>query len=626
MRRLFKVACRLGLALILASLALPVASQSSIDKIDITQTDADDFPQITVQARILDPADAPVTGLTAADLKLFEDGVPVTGVVLTEKTVGIQVAWVIDAGTGIGSTSPYGKSRGSVAKDIILAFVDSGRYAQNKVDANLVLASTGSGTRQISPLTSDVAAVGLALQQYTPAPEGNSCPVLPAVSEALDDLHDSTTGSDQPRSVVALVQCDPFDASLLDSVIQKATTFKIPVYVILLRSAEDEGASGNLSRLARDTGGQYLPYLDTVTSTSGFFGNLSKHRTQYALTYRSKVSVSGKHSVRVEANTGASGAPGDDATYEIVISAPQVAITAPQPGSKIPCEVAEAIHCRVDPATQTIVAHVTWPDNHPRRVKGAQLLINGQDRGTLEAPNDPGHIGLPWDLSAHDIVADTIYEVQVIATDELGLSAKSDPIQVTVGAVSSPPSSLWFYASVVLSVLAIVLAVVALLVLWRNRDRIVESVSKGAGEIFTNLGLTRGRGRKVQAYLIALEGLEDGRRKQFDLYDGETRIGRYKRDADLVFQSDEISRKHLTLSNEEGYFAVRDEDSANGTYLDGDKLKPFEWAQLNDGAQLELGQVERGGIHVLFKLADLGGDGDAPTVPGQDESETQPKT
>jgi len=60
-----------------------------------------------------------------------------------------------------------------------------------------------------------------------------------------------------------------------------------------------------------------------------------------------------------------------------------------------------------------------------------------------------------------------------------------------------------------------------------------------------------------------------------------------------------------TILNEEDAFYLRDEGSANGTYLNGIRLREGDPGRetLHDGDEIELGQVERSGIRFRFELA-----------------------
>ena len=68
-------------------------------------------------------------------------------------------------------------------------------------------------------------------------------------------------------------------------------------------------------------------------------------------------------------------------------------------------------------------------------------------------------------------------------------------------------------------------------------------------------------------------------------------IGRHPMLCQRVIEDSSISRRHFRLARAaEGAF-VEDINSLNGTYLDGEELKPFEAVVLHDGQTLTLGRV-----------------------------------
>jgi DNA-binding response OmpR family regulator/pSer/pThr/pTyr-binding forkhead associated (FHA) protein len=52
-----------------------------------------------------------------------------------------------------------------------------------------------------------------------------------------------------------------------------------------------------------------------------------------------------------------------------------------------------------------------------------------------------------------------------------------------------------------------------------------------------------------------------------------------------------VSRIHMTLHNKDGGFYVEDNNSVNGTYLNGDPLRPHEQRRLNNSDEIRLGQL-----------------------------------
>ncbi|MCA9985993.1 MAG: FHA domain-containing protein [Anaerolineales bacterium] len=163
----------------------------------------------------------------------------------------------------------------------------------------------------------------------------------------------------------------------------------------------------------------------------------------------------------------------------------------------------------------------------------------------------------------------------------------------------------------VASVVSIVIAVVALIFVvfaWLNRGKVIEAGGQVGGAV-TNF-VERVTGRRVQAaakaYLVVLEG-DTNVGRSLEVY-GDTPLGRSKQYAQLLFQKNDedspISRLHCTLLDEEDHFSLRDEDSANGTYLNGLRLEPLVEELLHDGDEIELAQIERGGVKLLFQMAE----------------------
>jgi pSer/pThr/pTyr-binding forkhead associated (FHA) protein len=124
------------------------------------------------------------------------------------------------------------------------------------------------------------------------------------------------------------------------------------------------------------------------------------------------------------------------------------------------------------------------------------------------------------------------------------------------------------------------------------------------------------RSSEVKAYLLALEGLES--LETFGISGEMIGLGRSPRDADLCFHQNRedspVSRLHCTLFVQDDLFYIRDDDSANGTYLNRVKLNALETTLLNNGDEIELAQVVRGGIRFRFELANSSRD----TEPAQE--------
>lgn len=111
-----------------------------------------------------------------------------------------------------------------------------------------------------------------------------------------------------------------------------------------------------------------------------------------------------------------------------------------------------------------------------------------------------------------------------------------------------------------------------------------------------------------RAYLVVMDG-DNNIGRTLELY-GDTPLGNSRQFAELLFQQNRddsvVSRLHCTILDLENHFKIKDEDSANGTFVNGTKLQPLNEVRLEDGDLIELGQVERGGVQLMFQVAGRG--------------------
>lgn len=65
-----------------------------------------------------------------------------------------------------------------------------------------------------------------------------------------------------------------------------------------------------------------------------------------------------------------------------------------------------------------------------------------------------------------------------------------------------------------------------------------------------------------------------------------------KKNTDYVLDRDVISRKHATLSKQQGRYCIRDENSSNHTYVNDEQLPPFTERLLQSGDRIRLADEE----------------------------------
>ncbi|HSH35643.1 FHA domain-containing protein [Schnuerera sp.] len=77
--------------------------------------------------------------------------------------------------------------------------------------------------------------------------------------------------------------------------------------------------------------------------------------------------------------------------------------------------------------------------------------------------------------------------------------------------------------------------------------------------------------------------------KEYYHLDDETYLGRNK-DNEIIIKDPYISKVHFKIVKDEGNYFLEDLDSANGTFLNGDRV--MDVVKLKNGDRIRVGQVE----------------------------------
>jgi pSer/pThr/pTyr-binding forkhead associated (FHA) protein len=84
--------------------------------------------------------------------------------------------------------------------------------------------------------------------------------------------------------------------------------------------------------------------------------------------------------------------------------------------------------------------------------------------------------------------------------------------------------------------------------------------------------------------IVVRQGKEPGR--MFELRKDRVTIGR-SRDSDIFLEDLAVSRLHTTINRESADYVLRDEGSANGTYINGKRITE---QPLEEGDEIQVGQ------------------------------------
>lgn len=623
-----------------------VVAQSAVQDLIITQTNAEDFPQVTLRFRALDTNGLPASNVQLNLFNVNENGQAVSPENLTKTEAGIWVHFVVDAGVWL-LADPWKNVQAAITD-----FVQTTPWMKENLDHVALTVVPASGMQTLVPFTENGRDLLPALESFTP-PRGTqySAPVK-AMDEIIDQMVVLPEAKNQARFIVFLsAGLETGSGTVASELSKKALEQRIPIYVIALRADQSQP----LQKLAEESGGRFALY-NRLTDVNPLYTQLVAYREQYDITYRSAVSQSGSQQVELIANVSAAGHISSRTSYDIEVNPPRVLIGSPAAGQVIARQAPTYTDDRaaIPPTTHTVVASVIFPDNHLRRLVQAALLVDGVVANTLTRPSPTSDLEFVWDL--RDVQQDgvTDFSLEVEITDELGLVSRSPaviakvnvsvppkpdtptpvvtpvnggggtptPTPVPCNVVPDPlcPVEIFVRTTDAAVFVALGIAMLSMVfsgVVWVNRDkasvqRLTQQIKSGVDRLTKRyLGPS-----EAKAYLVVLEG-DVNIGKSLEIF-GDTPIGRSRQNAELLFQQHDetspLSRLHCTIVDEEDHFLLRDEDSANGTYLNGRKLIPLQPEELHEGDEIELARVERGGVRLLFQSARPGEQGDIADV------------
>ena len=608
----------------------PAFSQTAISRVVVTFVNGNDtFPEVQLQVKPLDANGAFIPGVAANQFSIREENetVQIEEVRTASLPLNERVVFVIDELV----IAPHIQ----VVREAIQSFAENQMQAGDLVE---VLAASESGrTQTIVELTGDPEEVVNGIKNYEPGSASGTL-LLDTINEGLTELS-SLSENTEGLNRIFVFSVSIIDSRNLNETIENATQSGIPIHTVLLGLQDAQGALGKLARETQAGEGTISP-----EDLNELFATLEAQsiQDQYLISYRSKAKQPGEHNLVVTIGGVSSNAVAFNLDQ---LDSPIVRITAPASATTI--TRTETFFGQdpetIQPAEQTVVVEINWPDSHPREIlkDKTALVVNGKSLGPATVIRDNGKdpviLEFSWDLRGENTPGETPVSIVVEAEDELGLKSISEPLPVTmsyVPFVSRPdacPSLISEYTPalcsnwdlmVSLSSLAVAVAALILVVVYMRRNpRVQQRVKERLGTMMTQMGGTRmggprtgvnpGATRMVEplesakAILVVLEGNSGTKLTEFRL-NSTTTLGRSKEHADLVFQLDQgdrspISRLHCTLIEKDSSFEVTDQGSSNGTFLNGTRLKSGERHRLKDGDILELARVPDGGVKLKFK-------------------------
>lgn len=471
------------LLLLVFSLALPSAfvRAQGTASIVLFQPDSSKFPTITAFLDVFDEQGEFVTGLTASELSVLENGqnigMPATFEQLPQP---LRVVVAINSGPALAVRDGIGFSRYDKLAAVLKNWA-AARPADSTDDFALVW-NGGIIASQLSP------ANWLArFEAFDPALR-NSVAGLTSLAFAIDVAQQGTSAPGGKKAILFITpHLDTRDLNALPDLITRAGQANIRVFVWMGDSSDyfnHRGAQA-LFDLAQQTGGRYVTFsgTETLPDPEEWVASL---RYVYRITYESAVRETGLHTFSALLNARGLLLTSSPVSFPVEIEPPNPVLLSP-PIQIVRQNLVDQFDIENSlPKTQEIAIIVEFNDNIKRSLVRTTLYVDGD---VADENTAPPFDKFTWNLE--DYLVSGEHTLQVEAVDALGLFKRSAAVPAQV-IVIQPPGGM---AGLVL----------------RNRAAVTISVIVAAGLVL--LGILFFGGRKT---LMVLAERRRARALRFD--------------------------------------------------------------------------------------------------------------
>ncbi len=596
------------LLLLVFSLNLPSAFVHAQGTASLTlfQPDSSQFPTLTALLDVFDEQGEFVTGLTASELSVLENGQTLGAPSRFEQLPQpLKVVVAINSGPALAVRDSMGISRYDKMTAVLKNWA-AARPADSLDDFALVW-NGGIIASQLSP------ASWLArLENFDPALR-NSVAGLTSLAFAIDVAQQGQATSGGKKAILFITpHLDTRDLNALPDLINRARQANIRVFVWLGDSSDyfnHRGAQA-LFDLAQQTGGRSTIFsgTETLPDPEEWVASL---RYVYRMTYQSAVRETGLHTLSVLLNARGLPLTSNPVSFRVEIQPPNPALLSP-PIQIVRQNLVDAFDIENSlPKTQEIAIIVEFNDNIKRSLARTTLYVDGviADENTA-----PPFDKFTWDLQ--DYLVSGEHTLQVEAVDALGLSKMSAVVLVQVIVIQPPGgvTGLILRNRVAMTISAIVAAGLVLLgILFfggrktlmalaeRRRARAlrldpltqpVQVEKETAGSRAKPFPWLRRKAPPPTSYLVKLT--MDGQPAAGDpipLTGRELTFGTDPTQATNVFDHPSLSPLHARLrQNEQGDFILLDQNSVAGTWVNYEPA-PKEGFTLKHGDVIHFGQL-----------------------------------
>jgi pSer/pThr/pTyr-binding forkhead associated (FHA) protein len=629
----------------------PVSGQSE-NKFYISALDCSTFPTVTMSLRGLDDNNNVISAdLLANNYAIYENDTLVKESDVKPLGSDFGPKYVVFS-LDLGKTSNLDLFASNI-KAALHTFASD--FFNESTDTVRIVVNTNDGTQEIKDILSPTKTLSVfesAIDSLNFNPSQNDLEGY----LGLEKLYTSLSKLNPGRYSMAIIDFNRLVLGFAspDDATQKAQTLgkqlgshNIRVYILNTYLPGWNTASPSLNDLSSLSGGDILQFSDSSirqTKLLQIYNNIKNNSQVYRLQFRAHQYTDVKYSLAPKGGSLAAATDSFTCPNAPVLSLPDVQITQPKGANPV-------FYLKQNDKTVAITADLTgWPQDGSRKIATVELYDGNNKIDTKNINSNTVVTSFTSDLDVSNLIYSATYHLHVKVIDEFGIVGDSPEVVLTVNPYKPPTesptsiptkttpttatscSSNFWTASCLLSLLKeylvwIVLVVfLIIIIILFNTVRRLQTLSQPARDAFskgidqvrkTLLGGTSTR-QEVIAYLNVLVARPDRIGGKIEIYNNRTSLGRDPKVTDVqLYQLDEqssVSSLHCTIFTDQGKFFITDDNSTNGTFVNGKRLEANEPFNLPDGAEIILGDVFRQGAKLRFEIAADTGAQQAPVI------------
>ncbi len=594
----------------------------------VDDVDASKFPTVTFRMRAVDLNNKVLTGLTSANVAVFENGkqVPAPNVTVTPRDDGpITLFFVVDQGANAVYNNFSAFSLGAMRK-VMTRLIEGGFFKDGRDQVKVLVRENipVNNDRTVPRLNLTTKASEfsnfISIYQFENS-KGGLTKGLDAVSVAIREIGEALPDAGkQPAAVVFITNY------IEDPPVATATSFATNLAAqakdkfITLYALQTNAGQFNKPPLEVLSVGSFGKYATISSNTvesvvDDVYRTIAAQRLSYAVSY---VSTSGDTTAR----TITVGGPEKPATGRtgIFTAKPQAAVlrleglpTATlrretRPGSTV-------ANPQYDPIILKVSATISYTDGVVRPLAEARLLVNNVVKSTqTQFGAGAARVDFSVDLSDITTPGTNNVTIGVRVKDSLGIEASNqDRVVIEVlrapepsPTPTPPPKGLLESGEGVVAVLvaAIVLGLALGLGVFAISRR-----GRAARAAPPPMRVTTSGPPPGGATLVVADGPPELRGRQIGLDKPDQVLGRGEQ-ADLQFYpgvESSVSRAHARITRDgSGTYRLTDLGSSNGTRIGARPLTPNQAYPLQNGDEITLGDMTRRGVRLIFNTGGAG--------------------